>query len=397
MLLGGLSTLKPVIEYAHKHNYWVITCDYLPENPAHQWSDEYHNVSIIDKEAVLALAQKLDIDGIMSFAVDPGVVTAAYVAEQMGLPFQCSYESACILQNKGRFRQFLRDNGFNTPRSKAYTNLEEALGEIDTWTFPVVVKPTDSAGSKGVSRVDKKSDFETALEFAKSYSLSQEVIVEDFLELQGFQSNGDCFAIDGEFTFVTFSDDYFDERTENQFYPIFEIYPASMPTQAQEDFTRDLNRLAKLLGLRTGIFNIETRFCTDNKGYILEISPRGGGDDLALLEDLATKNNLIEAEVCKAVGDPLPEVKPAEYDAWYTVECLYSLTDRIFQRLDLDEAYAKKHLCKLELRAKSGDKIERMSKGSEIYGTMFRQFSTYEEASKAAKERVGYKMVLEES
>jgi len=83
LLLGGLIYLKPVIDAAHKLGVHVITCDYLPDNIAHKYSDEYHNVSIVDKDAVLELAKRLKIDGIMSFAVDPGVVTAAYVAEQM--------------------------------------------------------------------------------------------------------------------------------------------------------------------------------------------------------------------------------------------------------------------------------------------------------------------------
>ena len=106
LLLGGLRYLLPVIKAAHDLGYYVITCDYLPDNIAHKYADEYHNVSIIDKEAVLALARELQIDGIMSFAVDPGVVTAAYVQEQMGLPACGPYESVCILQNKDRFRRF---------------------------------------------------------------------------------------------------------------------------------------------------------------------------------------------------------------------------------------------------------------------------------------------------
>ena len=112
MLLGGIRYLLPAIEAAHRHGFHVITVDYLPNNIAHKYSDEYYNVSILDKEAVLKLAQELEIDGILSYAVDPGVVAAAYVAEQMGLPFSCSYESACILQDKSRFRQFLTANGF---------------------------------------------------------------------------------------------------------------------------------------------------------------------------------------------------------------------------------------------------------------------------------------------
>ena len=106
LLLGGSRYALPVIEAAHALGHYVITCDYLPDNIAHKYSDEYCNVSIIDKDAVLEAAKKLNIDGVMSFACDPGVVTAAYVAEKLGLPHSGSYESVSILQNKGRFRKF---------------------------------------------------------------------------------------------------------------------------------------------------------------------------------------------------------------------------------------------------------------------------------------------------
>jgi len=166
MLLGGLRYLLPIIEAAHRMGHYVITVDYLPDNIAHKYSDEYHNVSILDKEAVLKLAQELQIDGIMSFAVDPGVVTAAYVAEKMGLPFQGSYESVCILQDKARFRQFLADNGFNVPMAKGYDEKEKALHDNDIFNWPVIVKPVDSAGSKGVSRVDRVEDLSDAIYYA---------------------------------------------------------------------------------------------------------------------------------------------------------------------------------------------------------------------------------------
>ena len=102
MLLGGLRYLLPVIEEAHKLGAYVITADYLPDNIAHKYSDEYVNVSIIDKEAVLKVAREKEIDGIMSFGVDPGVVAASYVQEQMGLPSFGPYESVVILQNKDK-------------------------------------------------------------------------------------------------------------------------------------------------------------------------------------------------------------------------------------------------------------------------------------------------------
>ena len=219
MLLGGLRYLLPVIDAAHKLGHYVITCDYLPDNIAHKYSDEYVNVSIIDKEAVLEEARKRNIDGIMSFAVDPGVVTAAYVADRMGLPMPGPYESVCILQNKDRFRKFLADNGFNVPKAKGYSSIEEAMADIASFSWPVIVKPTDSAGSKGVTKVNGPEEIENALKTAFDHSISKHIIVEDFIEKQGCSSDCDCFSIDGKLEFVSFSAQHFDAGAPNPYTP----------------------------------------------------------------------------------------------------------------------------------------------------------------------------------
>ena len=256
MLLGGLRYLLPVIEAAHRHGIHVITVDYLPDNIAHKYSDEYHNVSIIDKEAVLELAQRLQIDGIMSFAVDPGVVSAAYVAEKMGLPFQCSYEAACILQNKSRFRQFLADNGFNVPNARGYSEAGEALKDVDYFNWPVIVKPVDSAGSKGVTRVDDPADLPAAIAHALDCSPSRHFIIEDFLELDGFQSSTDVFTVNGVLFHCPFSDQLFDWNAVNPYVPAIEIWPSTMPQLVQNELRNELQRLFKLLNCKTGIYNV---------------------------------------------------------------------------------------------------------------------------------------------
>ena len=150
LLLGGSRFLLPVIREAKALGCHTITCDYLPNNIAHRYSDEYHNVSITDLEATLQLARDLKVDGVMSFACDPGVVTAAYVAEQLGLPNVGPYESVCTLQDKGKFRAFLRDNGFNVPGSRSFDSIDTALEQAESFRYPLIVKPVDSAGSKGV-------------------------------------------------------------------------------------------------------------------------------------------------------------------------------------------------------------------------------------------------------
>ena len=281
MLLGGLRYLLPVIATAHRQGYHVITVDYLPNNIAHKYSDEYYNVSIVDKKAVLALAKELDIDGIMSFAVDPGVITAAYVQEQMGLPSCGPYESVCILQNKDKFRNFLTRHGFTVPKAKGFSSVEEALSEAYWFPWPVIVKPADSAGSKGVTRVDRLDDLSLALKYAFDHSISKRVIVEEFIEKVGCSSDSDCFSIDGELKFCSFSAQRFDEQSVGPYVPAAYSWPSTMTPKQEETLTSELQRLLKLLKMETTIYNVETRIGKDGKAYIMEVSPRGGGNRLS--------------------------------------------------------------------------------------------------------------------
>ena len=206
MLLGGSRFLIPVIEKAHELGIYVITADYIPDNVAHQIADKYINVSVIDHDAVLKIAKEETIDGIMAFACDPGVVTASYVAEKMDLPFQCSYQSASIMQDKQRFREFLREHGFNSPSTKGYTSYADAISDANNHTWPVIVKPVDSAGSKGVTKVSDISEYGNAVEFAFDNSISKKIIVEEYLDLVGFQSSTDMFVVNGTIHYQLFSD-----------------------------------------------------------------------------------------------------------------------------------------------------------------------------------------------
>lgn len=337
MLLGGLRYLLPVIEAAHRHGIHVITVDYLPGNIAHKYSDEYHNVSIIDKEAVLKLAQELQIDGIMSFAVDPGVVAAAYTAEKMGLPFQCSYEAACILQDKSRFRKFLADNGFNVPNARGYSEADDALKDVDYFNWPVIVKPVDSAGSKGVTRVDDPADLPAAIAHALDCSPSRHFIIEDFLEKAGFSSDTDSFSVDGDLIFCTFDNQYFDADAENEYTPAAYSWPSSLPQETQDELRSELQRLVTLLDMKTGLYNIETRLCTNGKAYIMEVSPRAGGNRLVEMLKYVTGEDIVERATLAAVGEPFqPISKGADQTKQHIVEIiLHANQPGHFERLDI--------------------------------------------------------------
>lgn len=385
MLLGGLRYLLPVIEAAHKLGIYVITCDYIPDNIAHKYSDEYHNVSIVDKEAVLELARKLKIDGIMSFAVDPGVVTAAYVQEQMGLPGN-PYESVCILQNKDRFRNFLTKHGFNVPKAKGFASVAEALTETYWYPWPVIVKPTDSAGSKGVTKVNCLEDLESALKVAFEHSLSGRVIVEEFIEKQGCSSDTDCFSIDGELKFVSFSAQRFDKNAPNPYTPSAYSWPSTFTQEQAEYLTSEIQRLLTLLGMRTSIYNIETRVGTNGKPYIMEISPRGGGNRLAEMIRFATGVDLITNAVRAAVGEEVIEVEQKPYNGHWAEVVLHSDKEGIFQELLIDASVVNAKVVETDLWVKPGDCVREFRGANDAIGTLVLNFASESELVSALKE-----------
>ena len=382
MLLGGLRYLLPVIEAAHRHCIHVITVDYLPDNIAHRYSDEYHNVSIIDKEAVLALAQELQIDGIMSFAVDPGVVAAAYTAEKMGLPFQCSYEAACILQDKSRFRRFLADNGFNVPNARGYSEGDDALQDIGYFNWPVIVKPVDSAGSKGVTRVDDPADLPAAIAHALDCSPSKHFIIEDFLVKVGPSMGDECFVVDGVLKYNAFYDQFFDNEAINPIAPSGEFWPSAMTKEHEQDFKDQLQRLFDLLHITTGIFNVECRVCTDGKAYLMEVSPRAGGNRLAEILNYAADVDIIEAEVLKSVGLPLNDIHEPNYNGYYAINVLHSEHKGIFKALHIDTDFERDHLVERDLWVKPGDAVEGFTGANQSLGTIFLRFATRDELNR---------------
>lgn len=389
MILGGSRYALPVIKAAQNLGIYVITCDYLPDNIAHKYSDEYCNVSIIDKEKTLEAAKKCDIDGIMSFACDPGVVTAAYVAEQMGLPNVGPYESVCILQNKGRFREFLKENGFTVPTAKGYKNIEKALADVDIFHWPVIVKPTDSAGSKGVSRVDNPENLKESIETALSFSHSDEFIIEDFITQQGYSSDTDSFSIDGELKFVSFNCQHFDAEAKNPYTPAAYSWPSSMTTEHQEELKNEIQRLLKLLKMNTAVYNIETREGTDGKAYIMEVSPRGGGNRLSECLRYATGVDMITNMVKYSVGLPIEEITQKPYDGCWAEIVLHSDKPGIFKDLWIADEI-KANVIERDLWIEEGTQVGGFTAANEAIGTLILKLDSQEKIEEVLKNQSKY-------
>lgn len=382
MLLGGIRYLLPVIKAAHEQGYYVITADYLPDNIAHKYSDEYVNVSIIDKEAVLKVAQEKKIDGIMSFGVDPGVVAASYVQNKMGLPSFGPFESVEILQNKDKFRAFLTEHGFNVPKAKGFSSVEEALANLTWYEFPVIVKPTDAAGSKGVTRVDTLEELKPALKYAIEHSISGHIIVEEFIEKQGCSSDTDSMSVDGKLVFTSFCAQRFDADATNPYTPAAYSWPSTFTKEQETYLKSEIQRLITLLDLKTVVYNIETRIGTNGKPYIMELTPRGGGNRLCEMLRYATGVDMITAITRAIVGDSILEpIEQKPYNGHWAEIILHADKSGIFDHLEISKELPAEIIEK-DLWVKTGDSVHSFEGANDAIGTLVLRFDNAEDLEK---------------
>jgi len=378
LLLGGLKYLLPVIESAHDLDVHVITCDNVPENIAHKHSDEQWNISIFEKEIILDRCEREGINGIMSFAVDPGVLTAAYVSEKMNIP-GIPLEAAEILQNKVLFRDFLDQNGFNVPQSRSINDTENLIEKIKGLNFPLFVKPSDSAGSKGVMKINGISDLEAAILNAMKFSMSETVIIEEFIDLEGFQSDSDCFSLDGKLVFSSFSSQYFDIKSKNSYVPCAYAWPSKFSIEIKNKFHNDLQRLISLLGIKSSMFNVEVRISKAGVPYIMEVAPRGGGNRLAEMVRHAYGTDLIGAAVNTALGNICDLNFEGEIDGFWGEIILFSRKEGFFDSLKISPFVEMNFLVEKDLWVERGCHVRSFSGANDSIGTLILKFTTEEE------------------
>jgi biotin carboxylase len=371
LILGGDHFTIPVVEAAKKQGYYTITCDYLPDNVAHKVSDEYVNFSTTDKEGILKWAKEKKIDGIVTFT-DSGVVTTAYVQHHLGLPQIGPLESVEILQNKARFRQFLTDNGFIVPKAKGFSNKEEALASKDFFTLPVIVKPVDAAGSKGVTKVSDWSELEKAVDWAIKFSFSGDFIIESFIEKKDCSSDCDCFSVDGQFKFISFSAQRFDEKAAGEYTPAAYSWPSTLGKEAEEELSKELQRLISLLGMKSTVYNVETRVGTDGKPYIMEISPRGGGNRLSEMMRFATGVDMITAAVRAAVGDSV-EIEQKPLDGYWAEIIVHADKTGSLEGIEIAPEI-EPNVKEKDFWFKKGDSVKEFQSARDAIGTLVLRF-----------------------
>lgn len=375
MLLGGNYFQTTAIKAAKELGYHVISVDYLPDNPGHKYADEYHNVSTTDREAVLALAKRLEIDGIVSYASDVSAPTAAYVAEQMGLPTN-PLSAVEILTQKDRMRRFMETHDFLTPKGAGFTAYDEAFSFFQDIKKPAMVKPVDSSGSKGVSKIFEISKFQDAWNSAMAFSRCGKIIVEEFLAQDGYRGAGDAFIVDGKVVFAGWTDPHFD-RLCNPLVPTGDSYPSILSEDLKKKVLAEIQRLLTLLDMKMGAVNLE--FIVDKSGgvYILEVGPRSGGGLIADIIYESEGVDLAKNIILAALGEKVTFHQPQK-QKFVSAYMIHSIQDGKFNGIKINDKI-RKNLIRFDVWVKPGEQIKRYDNAGLAIGAAIISHESIEE------------------
>ena len=296
MILGAGLFQTAAIRKAAELGCYVITVDYIPSNLGHSYGHQYLNCSVTDKESVLRAATDLNIEGICTFSSDVAVPTVAYVSEQLGLPGTSS-SVAETMTTKHLFRKFLKDARISCPAFISGDVFASIATEIHHLRPPILFKPVDTSGSRGLTRIDQigLQSCEAAFLKAQDFARSRTVCVEEFVP--GIEVGGDAIVVDGRVVFIAIT-----HKHLNGFVVTGHSLPTNISTHDQARVINHIETICKAMRFDTGPLNFDV-IVSENSVTMLEMSPRNGGNGISAVIERATGVDVEQAAILLSLGE----------------------------------------------------------------------------------------------
>ncbi len=303
LFLGAGRHQRVAIRQAKERGLRVVAFDGNPNAVAFEDADVAEVVDFVDIPVAIEAARRVRPDGVLTITSDRAVPSVAAVAEALGLP-GIGPDAAFGLTNKLEMRRRLAAAGLPQPRFAGARTLEEALPGAREVGFPLVTKPADSGGQRGVIRVGSEDELARAFPESLEASRRGEVILEQFVD--GTEMNAMAVVRDGEVIPLTVSDRH---RPPGAGFAVgwIHAYPASLPQSRWAEVDELVERTVQALALRDGIAFPQLVAASDGTIQIFEVAARIPGGQMADLVRHAVGVDLVEVALRFALGEELPD------------------------------------------------------------------------------------------
>lgn len=249
LVLAGADVHIKVIKAAKELGVYTIVTDYLApkDSPAKRIADEYWMLDIMDVDAIVDKCCKEKVDGVLAFCIDPAQIPYQQICEKLGFPCYGTKEQFSILTNKILFKDYCIKHGVEVVPEYSISDVEN-----DKVIYPVLVKPSDSRGSRGQSVCYKKNEIQVAIERARAEAKDGRVLIERYMS--GKQDMSFAYiVINSEPYLLKIGDRYLgrvEDKLERQ--QIATILPSRNAEQYRCDIEPNVIRMIKSLGIVYG-------------------------------------------------------------------------------------------------------------------------------------------------
>lgn len=351
--------------------YYIIVTGGIKGQPGEKLCDKYIKADYSDKELILSIAQKENIDAIVQCCNDFGVYTAAYVAEKLGLPGYDSYETTLTLHNKDKFKQFALEHKLLSPIASGFSDISDALAYVKSISYPIIIKPTDLSAGNGISRANNIVEAEQSIKLAFEKSRSKRIVIEPFIE--GTQHGFCTFLKNKKVVAVCSNNEY---SFINRYRVEIDTFPAENYAEVKDILIEQIEYIARTLNLCDGIFHLQ--YIYDGKQpQILEVMRRILGNMYHVPGNLQSGIDWEYWETRARCGLSLeifPENMPSA--GFYAYKSLMATKNGIIDKIEIPDSL-KPYMVSEFMLMSQGDAITDYMK--QVAGFLFLQFSSQKE------------------
>lgn len=307
-IIGASYLQEPLIEKAEEMGIETHVFAWEAHDVGEESADFFYPISIVEKDQIADKCAEIGVDGICTIATDLGAITVNYVAEKLGLIGNSSY-CARVSTNKEEMRECFRRNNDPSPKSMEMKGTDLSDDEIDQmlsdneFSYPVIVKPTDRSGSRGITELSDKKGISAAVKAAAEVGFEKKVLIEEFAT--GQEYSVEYISWQGEHHFLALTQKY--TTGSPHFIETGHLEPAPVSDEVLEKVKQVVEHALTSLDIKYGASHSEIKIASDGSIKIIEIGGRMGGDFIgSSLVQLSTGVDFVKAVIQVALGEKPP-------------------------------------------------------------------------------------------
>ena len=345
VIIGANDFQNPLILKAKELGYETHVFAWKDGSIGEKTADFFYPISIVEKEEILKKCKEINPDAITSIGSDLATVTVNYIAKELGLPGNRP-EITLKCTNKYEMRKTFLENGISVPKFLRVKNNEGI--NLEGFSFPTIVKPTDRSGSRGIFKCNNINEVEDAVKKACELSFEKEAIVEEYIEGQEYSC--ECISQNGKHYFLALTKKY--TTGSPHFIETGHIEPSDIDKEKEEEIKKEIFKALDALEVENSASHSEFKIDKDGNIKIIEIGARMGGDCIGShLVQISTGYDFLKMTLDVALGNEI-ELKRVSQPKQAIIKFIFNSED--LKKLEIIEEkfpefiYSKSEIDKAE-------------------------------------------------